>query len=146
MAEGRARSLRVKEHRLLLLYKETFRPERFHLVSRARVPAEIRAELESNGIVVHDGVEIGDPRAREPLAEEIAALAEPAGPPTDPARILDEALAEALEAAESGAGDPVRVLGEAVLRRLAAAGDPRASRIAGAGGALKTRRGEPATG
>ena len=138
LAEGKAKSLRVKEHRLLLLYKEMFRPERFHLVSRARVPPELKAELEANDIIVHDGVEIGGPDALEPLADEIASLAEPAGPPMDPARILDEALAEALEAAESGAGDPVRALGEAVLRRLAAAGDPRASRIAGAGGHLET--------
>lgn len=130
LAEGRSRSVRVREHRLLLLYKETFRPERFHLVSRARIPRDLRVDLESNGITVHDGVEIGDREALKGLVDELEGLATPAGPPS-----LEEVVAEALEEAwrlaHTGAPvDPALVVGEAVLRHLAEnMHDPKAARL-----------------
>ncbi|MEB2837044.1 MAG: hypothetical protein GSR80_000342 [Desulfurococcales archaeon] len=128
-AEGRARSLRVREHRLLLLYKETFKPERFYLVSRAPVPREVRADLESNGIIVYDDVEIGDRDALRGIAEDLAEEAAPPEGPPSLESIVRRALEEAEEAASSG-GDPLRILGEALLKGLALElGDPTARRL-----------------
>ena len=119
LAEGRARSIRVKEHRLLLLYKETFKPERFHLVSRSRLPRDIRVDLESNDIIVHDGVELGDSKALEDLVNEVEKLATPTGS-TTLEDIVAEAVERAIALAEKGIPiDPALVVGEAVLRFLA---------------------------
>ncbi|GAB6148752.1 hypothetical protein [Stetteria hydrogenophila] len=128
LAEGRARSLRVKEHRLVLLYKETFKPERMHLVSRARLPREVRLDLESNGVTVHDGVEMGDREALQGLVEEVEEVARPAGAPSL-GDVVAEALAEAERLARSGAPvDPALIVGEAVLRFLSERlGDERAT-------------------
>jgi hypothetical protein len=119
LAEGRGRSIRVKEHKLILLYKETFKPERFHLVSRSKLPRDVRVDLESNGIEVHDGVELGDRKALDGLIDELENLAVPAGFPS-----LEDVVAEAVEKAarlaEKGVPvDPALVVGEAVLRFLA---------------------------
>jgi len=128
-AEGRTRSLRVREHRLLLLYKETFKPERFYLVSRAPVPRSVRVDLESNGIVVVDDVEIGDSQALRGLAEELAGIAEP---PRD-SPTIESMVAEALAEAERALGrgeDPAKTLGLVLLERLARdLRDPRALRL-----------------
>ncbi len=119
LAEGRARSIRVKEHRLLLLYKETFKPDRFHLVSRSRLPRDIRADLESNGIIIHDGVELGDTAALEDLVDEVEKLATPAGDPSLE-DIVAEALDQAARLAEKGIPvDPAVIIGETVLKYLA---------------------------
>jgi len=127
-AEGRARTLRVREPRLLLLYKETFKPERFHLVSRAPLPAELRRDLESNGIIVHAPVEIGDREALRSLAAEIAESAKPAEDPKSIEYIVGKALEEASKAYRRGE-DPARALGLAMLRSLAEMGVPTAREL-----------------
>ena len=127
LAQGRAKTLRVKEHRLVLLYKETFRPRIFYLVSRSRVPGEVKKDLEAHGVIVLDGVEIGDSKLLEPLVEEAAGLARRTGPLG-----LEEAVQEALAEALSSR-DPIRVFGERLLHYLASHGDERARRILGRG-------------
>ncbi len=126
---GRARSVRVREHRLLLLYKETFQPREFVLVSRSRLPGEIRGDLEEHGILVLDGVEIGDRRGLQPLVDLVEGLAAPAGPGGG----MEEAVRAALARALREGLDPVLEAGRAALEYLASRGDPLASRLLGRG-------------
>jgi len=127
-ASGRSRSLRVPEHRLLLLYREVYRPRRLYLVSRARLPGGLRGELESEGVIVVDGVEIGDRGGLEGLAGELAGIARPSE-----AGGLEAVALAALRRALAGGLDPVEEVGRAVLERLAAMG------FEEAGGALRGR-------
>ena len=69
------RALKVKEYRLVQLYKETFRPDVFILVSRARLPRSVVADLESRGITVLHGVEMGRPEMLSEAAEIIMGIA-----------------------------------------------------------------------
>ena len=55
----RERSIKVKEYRLVLLYKEVYKPEELVLVSRSRLPWHVKKDLEDNGVTVVDGLEIG---------------------------------------------------------------------------------------
>ncbi|BAA80538.2 hypothetical protein APE_1539.1 [Aeropyrum pernix K1] len=64
--EERREGVRVREHRLVLLYREVYKPDLLVLVSRTPVPGEVRRDLESEGVAVIDGVEIG---SREPVGE-----------------------------------------------------------------------------
>ncbi|MEM1619130.1 MAG: hypothetical protein QXU97_04180 [Fervidicoccaceae archaeon] len=108
----KSRGVRVSEVELVKLYARLYSPRRFFLVSRPVLPSEARRELESEGIEVVEGVEVGRRRELEELAEELAELASPAGlrdPLSDLAdllasrgvrverRALEEALAELAE-------------------------------------------------
>ncbi len=90
----RAKPVRVKEYRLILLYRSVYEPDRLVLVSRARMPSEIVAELESEGVTVIHGVEIGDRGSVEPLAEIVEEyFSEPQVDPLDVAvSLLEERL------------------------------------------------------
>jgi len=80
-AEGgqrRERGLRLREYKIVALYKETFKPDSMILVSRKRVPGDVRRYLEDRGLLVLDGVEIGDRRSLEDLARELESRAKPA--------------------------------------------------------------------
>lgn len=121
--QGRAPSVRVREHRLLLLYKETFQPDAFYLISRARVPQDVRGDLESHGVIVLDGVEIGDRRALEELVDHVARIASPVE------ESLEDLLRRVLEEAVESGRDPVESLGRAALEWLARHGDGLARRV-----------------
>jgi hypothetical protein len=54
--EDRRRSVRVREPRLVILYKEFYKPRSMILVSRARSPRSVKAFLEEHGVMVVDGV------------------------------------------------------------------------------------------
>ncbi len=54
------KALKVKEYQLVGIYMEVYKPDKLVLVSRVKVPGGIRRELESKGVDVVDGVEIGD--------------------------------------------------------------------------------------
>ncbi|BAN90436.1 hypothetical protein [Aeropyrum camini] len=69
--EERREGVRVREHRLVLLYREVYKPDLLVLVSRAPVPGAIRRELEAEGVAVVDGVEIGSRGPVEELAEAL---------------------------------------------------------------------------
>jgi len=117
----RARPVRVKEYRLILLYRSVYRPDRLVLVSRARMPGEIVAELESEGVTVLHGVEMGDRASVEPLADIVEEFFSGGGvDPVDAAvRVLEESL-----------GAPVdRVLAARALAELAVGEAERLSEI-----------------
>lgn len=69
------RGLRLKDPQIVLLYKKFYEPRRMILVSRARVPSEVRALLEGEGVEMVD--EVGF--SREKLAPVADALEEAAG-------------------------------------------------------------------
>ena len=73
-AKGREQSMRVREYQLVLMYKAVYKPDKMFLISRAKVPREIREYLESNGVEVHDGVGFSVESLRD-LAEGIGAYA-----------------------------------------------------------------------
>ena len=72
------RSMRLREPKLVELYRSVYRPERMALVSRAPIPGDVRDELESSGIIVYDGIGFKSERL-EGLASEMASLAEGTG-------------------------------------------------------------------
>ncbi len=49
-------TLRVKEYQLVKLYRATYRPDKMILVSRTKLPNDVRKSLEDDGIEVVDGV------------------------------------------------------------------------------------------
>lgn len=49
-------SLRVREYQLILLYKITYEPNEMILVSRAKVPPDVRRILEAEGVEVYDDI------------------------------------------------------------------------------------------
>ncbi len=117
----RVRPVRVKEYRLILLYRSVYRPDKLILVSRARMPGEIVAELESEGVTVIHGVEIGDRAAVEPLADIVEEYF--SGPQADPLDVAVRVLEERL-------GGPVdRVLAARALAELAVGEAERLSEI-----------------
>ena len=72
------RSVRLREPQLVQLYRSVYRPDEMALVSRARVPGEVRDELEAHGIKVYDDVGFR-PEKLEELAHELLSKARPAG-------------------------------------------------------------------
>lgn len=89
--ERRERGLRLKEYKIVALYKETFKPDEMILVSRKRVPREVRSYLEERGLQVLDGVEMGDRGSLESLVDLLESIAKPSESP-DPLREVKEAL------------------------------------------------------
>ncbi len=71
-------ALRVKEPRIIMLYKKVYSPDTMILICRARTPEDVVSELESSGIKVYDGVGF-DRKALEPVAQDIARYARRAG-------------------------------------------------------------------
>ena len=64
------KTLRVREPKLLKLYMNFYNPKEMYLVSRARVPGDVRDYLERDGIIVVDNVGFGGKRLRK-LAESL---------------------------------------------------------------------------
>ncbi len=81
-----SRSVRLQEPKLVQLYKSVYRPGMMALVSRAKVPGEVREELEAAGIAVYDGVGFRAEKLEE-MAQELAGLAREGGGRAD---LLDE--------------------------------------------------------
>jgi len=69
--------VKIGEVDLVVLYKETYKPDLFILVSEPKLERSIKTELEARGIEVVDGVNIGDRGALRELSEVIAAYAKP---------------------------------------------------------------------
>ena len=82
-------SVRVREYQLVRLYKETFRPDKMILVSRVTIPDGIRSSLESDGITIVDGVEMGDAGSLSMVAK---AIREYVTPVDGESLIIDEVL------------------------------------------------------
>ncbi|MEM2383609.1 MAG: hypothetical protein QW521_05560, partial [Desulfurococcaceae archaeon] len=77
--EGERRGLRITEPRLIALYKQVYKPDRFTLVSLPRIPEYLKKDLESWGVNVIDGVSIGCDSCLKELVEEVVALAKYSG-------------------------------------------------------------------
>ncbi len=91
------RGLRLKEYQLVTLYKNFYKPDRMYLVSRTRVPEEVRKYLEGEGIYVVDGVGFNAGRLRE-LAEDLLKYAkQPEKTVIELSRETAELLNEVLE-------------------------------------------------
>jgi hypothetical protein len=60
LLRGERRGLRVSEVKLLNLYRETFKPDIFIVVSEPKLDHSVRRELEEQDITVFDEVKIGD--------------------------------------------------------------------------------------
>jgi len=60
LLRGERRGLRVSEVKLLNLYKETFKPDIFIVVSEPKLDHSVKRELEEQDIMVFDEVKIGD--------------------------------------------------------------------------------------
>ena len=73
------KAVRLKEPRLVQLYKNVYKPGKMALVSRAPLPGEVRDELEGSGILIYDGVGFRGDKLEE-LALELASIAKPVGP------------------------------------------------------------------
>ncbi|MGC9182270.1 hypothetical protein [Thermogladius sp.] len=116
VAEGERRGVRVTEAQLVKFYKAFYDPRRFYLVSSPRLPGYVRSDLESSGIVVYDGVRVGDPSALKDLAEELLGYASPIGEPREHLRRVREALRSA--GVELGEEELARLLAEFALSRL----------------------------
>jgi len=69
--------IKIGEVDLVVLYKETYKPDLFILVSEPKLERSIKTELEARGIEVVDGIHIGDRGALRELSEVIAAYAKP---------------------------------------------------------------------
>ena len=68
------KSIRVKEYRLLVLYKKFYEPNLMFLISRCKVPPNIKKYLEDNDIVVYDNIEF-DCRKLSDIVEILASKA-----------------------------------------------------------------------
>jgi hypothetical protein len=116
VAEGKRRGVRVTEAQLVKFYEAFYKPKKFYLVSSPRLPGHVKSELESSGIVVYDGVRVGDPWALRDLAEELLDYASPIGEPREHLRRVREALRSA--GVELGEEELARLLAEFALSRL----------------------------
>ena len=70
------RGIRAREDRIVVLYSRVYRPKCMLLISRAKVPSQIRSDLEGEGIRVVDGVGF-NPENLEEAAETILGHARP---------------------------------------------------------------------
>lgn len=63
------KSLRLKEYRLIQIYRRFYRPDTMMLITRTRLPSEIRDEVEESGIVVYDDVGFNEDKLVEAVNE-----------------------------------------------------------------------------
>jgi len=68
------RSVRMKDFKIVMLYRSIFKPKKMFLISRKKVPDDIKSELESKDIVVYDDINF-DKRRLKQVAEELYKLA-----------------------------------------------------------------------
>ncbi len=73
-AARRKRGVRLTEPQIVALYARIYKPKRMFLVSRAKIPPDIRKGLEDLGVTVVDGVGF-DMEKLKPIAEEAASIA-----------------------------------------------------------------------
>ncbi|MET1101821.1 MAG: hypothetical protein ABWW69_05020 [Pyrodictiaceae archaeon] len=63
------RTMRLREYKIVVLYKRLYNPRRMYLVSRMKIPGDVRSFLESEGITVVDGVGFSAEKLREVALE-----------------------------------------------------------------------------
>lgn len=87
-----SRGLRLREDRVVVLYRSFYRPKAMYLVARARTPGEVRRRLEEEGVIVVDGVGFNRDALKE-LAEEVVKVARPSSRLEEiSSRLYDQAL------------------------------------------------------
>lgn len=110
----RRKGLRLTEQQIVKLYARIYRPRFIFLVSREKVPGEVRAELEEAGVEVVDGVGFSEERL-EPVAERLAEIASYRGVQGLPLFVPAEVLSRLERIAADLGVEPERVL-EAAIR------------------------------
>lgn len=115
-AMGEKRGIRVKEPRLLYLYKAFYSPKYLILISRAPLPKGLREDLEEGDIKVYDGVGFDEGK----LAPVIEVLKEEASKSSDKAPIILEGeLADLVYKLSAKMKlPPLKAIKEALLRAL----------------------------
>ncbi len=94
------RGVRLREHHIVTLYKSLYKPDKMILISRTRVPGEIKRELEvDHNIVVYDNVGFND----EELKDVVNILLNYAKQDSEIILKIDANLRELLETAYSKA-------------------------------------------
>lgn len=84
----KAKALRVREYQLVQLYNRVYQPKVMLLVSRKKVPDEVRKSLEESGIRVYDDIGF-DAGKLKSVADELDGFAKPeAGPAALGAEVL----------------------------------------------------------
>ncbi len=126
------RGVRLRDRQIVVLYKRFYEPKHMILVSRARVPSEVRRELREEGIEVMDGVGFRIGRL-EGVADMLEDVAKESESRVDFVELSDEAKALLLklraELLSRGlAVSPQKVVEEALRLALSRA-DELASRI-----------------
>ncbi len=105
------KGLRLKEYQLVILYKNFYKPDRMYLVSRTRVPDDVRKYLEGEGIWVVDGVGF-NVEGLSDLAEELLKFAkQPDKTVVELSKESAELLSKVMELTGEGAD---KVIGEAL--------------------------------
>lgn len=85
------KGLRLREDRVVVLYKSFYKPKRMYLIARAKTPSIVKRHLENEGIVVIDGIGFNK-QALKGLAEELVEMAKPTSKIEELSiRLLDEA-------------------------------------------------------
>ncbi len=75
LLRGEKKGLKVSEVKLLNIYKETFKPDIFIVVSEPKLEYNVRRELEEQGMTVFDGAKVGDLEKLRDLALTIESIA-----------------------------------------------------------------------
>ena len=59
------KSLRLKEYKLIQIYKKFYKPKSMILVTRTSLPDEIKREIEESGLTVYDNIGFNDGKLHE---------------------------------------------------------------------------------
>jgi transcriptional regulator with XRE-family HTH domain len=94
LLRGERKGLRVSEVKLLNLYKETFKPDIFIVVSEPKLDHSVKRELEGQDIMVFDEVKIGDRGKLREIALTLEGIAGKQG--ASPLASLRSKIVEAL--------------------------------------------------
>ncbi|MHC1636958.1 MAG: hypothetical protein ACXQTU_02170 [Candidatus Nezhaarchaeales archaeon] len=70
------KGLRLREDRVVVLYKTFYKPKKMFLITRAKTPSIVKKHLESEGITIFDGIGFNKQELR-PIAKELAEIARP---------------------------------------------------------------------
>jgi len=88
---GEQRGLRLREDRVVVLYKTFYKPKKMFLITRAKTPNIVKKHLEDSGITIFDGVGFNKQELK-PIAEELAKIARPSTKLEElSSRLLEEA-------------------------------------------------------
>ncbi len=59
------RGLRMKEYKLVQIYKKFYNPDSMILITRTKIPNEIKCDIENSGLIVYDNIEFNEEKLTE---------------------------------------------------------------------------------